>query len=335
MEIPIELKPNASLDPFVDYSSVPAATDENPWPFEKNTRAESNEIRGQIASYSSALVQSQFRLHCFSVFIAGQWARLLRWDRNGTVVTKRFLYAKDDTLVEFFWRYSHAPRHDISGLNRGHDPTVTIYSSVPGTPAEEKARSKLQEVNVKAHREFRLLRIPDRDDSSQEYPLLISYPPRYVRHSPFGRGTRGSLAFDMNKDKIVFIKDYWRSMGDNLEKEGDIYKILEDNKVPFLAPFGRGNDIRKHVTLTNILRSEAWAYPSSPMVSLQHYRMSLDEVGRPLNEFQSSYELVTSVADAMEGGQIFDSIECILIDHFLSKQPMKLRSTTLKSSIAI
>lgn len=39
--------------------------------------------------------------------------------------------------------------------------------------------------------------------------------------------------------------------------------------------------------------------------SLRHHRMALGEIGRPLNTFYSSHELVTAVADAMEGLSLF------------------------------
>jgi hypothetical protein len=109
------------------------------------------------------------------------------------------------------------------------------------------------------------------------------------------------LAFDIQKEDIVFLKDYWRADVDGMEKEGEIYKLLKSNRVPNIAPFGTGNDIRDHTTLTNTLRKEDWACFSKEMVLLRHYRMTLDVVGRPLTSFRSSREFVGAIADAMEG----------------------------------
>lgn len=49
--------------------------------------------------------------------------------------------------------------------------------------------------------------------------------------------------------------------------------------------------------------------PSSNLLSLQHYRVSLNEVGRPLTCFKSSREFVSVIADAMEahGAAYFDA----------------------------
>jgi hypothetical protein len=52
--------------------------------------------------------------------------------------------------------------------------------------------------------------------------------------------------------------------------EGDIYARLSSNHVPNIAPFGKGNNIRDHATLTHTLRGEKWAW-SREMVLLRHY----------------------------------------------------------------
>jgi hypothetical protein len=113
------------------------------------------------------------------------------------------------------------------------------------------------------------------------------------------------LAFDMETREIVFLKDYWRADVDGMEKEGEIYALLESNRVPNIAPFGKGNDVRDHTTLTHTLRDKEWACWSRDMVVLRHYRMSLDIVARPLTSFYSSREFVGAIADAMQGKTSF------------------------------
>jgi hypothetical protein len=116
------------------------------------------------------------------------------------------------------------------------------------------------------------------------------------------------LAFDMEKGNIVFLKDYWRVDVDGMNKEGDIYALLESNSVPNIPPFGKGNDVRDHMTLTNTLREKMWACSSKEMVLLRHYRMTLDVVGRSLTSFNSSREFVSAIADAMEGKTSFRGV---------------------------
>ena len=141
--------------------------------------------------------------------------------------------------------------------------------------------------------------IPYRDNASESSDFLISYPPKYTSRSPFGRATRPMVAYDLQESRLVFVKDYWRPV--TSDKEGDIYSILVEHKVKHIATFGKGNDIQGNVTVTDKLRTESWACPTTEMVALQNYRMSLKEVGRRLSDFKSSYEFVYSVANAMEG----------------------------------
>jgi hypothetical protein len=112
-------------------------------------------------------------------------------------------------------------------------------------------------------------------------------------------------AFNMETREMVFLKDYWRADVDGMEKEGKIYALLESNRVPNIAPFGKGNDVRHRTTLTHTLRNEKWACWSRVMVLLSQYRMSLDIVARHLTSFNSSREFVSAIADAMTGKTSF------------------------------
>jgi hypothetical protein len=66
----------------------------------------------------------------------------------------------------------------------------------------------------------------------------------------------------------------------DMEKEGEIYALQESKGVPNIAPFGKGNNVRHHATLTHTVRNEKWACWSRVMVLLSQYRMSLDVVAR-------------------------------------------------------
>lgn len=296
MEFFVKLKHAESADPFRDPDdSLPKADGHR---FEHDA-LDSQFVRGQIASYTAALTGCQFRTHAFSVLIFGRFARFIRWDRSGAVVSRKFDYSKHpDILADFFWRYSY-----LSPRQRGHD------TSVSSTTLDEIQHVHLVEQRLRTgnphHVTFCKIMVPDRDDPTQEKPFIISSPPKYTSRSPFGRATRPMLAFDMETKELVFLKDYWRTDVDGIEKEGDIYAILEQHEVPHIAPFGQGNDVRDHMTLTQTLRNETWACQSKEMVYLRQYRMSLDVVARPLKSFRSSWELVKAVADGMEGSQCF------------------------------
>ena len=293
MDLFVEFKIADTSDPFHDPGDplTPKAGD---FRFE-NDSDDARLVRGQLASYAAAHAGCQFRVHIFCVLLCGKYARLIRWDRDGAIVTRRFSYIKEPHfLAGFFWRYDHLDRR-----RQGYDTSVS-----PVTPDDiqqiEHFESRLRDENP-AHREFRILMVPDRDETEVEKRFVVSFPPKYTARSPFGRATRPMLAFDMETREIVFLKDYWRADVDGMDKEGEIYALLESNRVPNIAPFGKGNDVRDHTTLTHTLRDEKWACWSRDMVALRHYRMSLEIVARPLTSFCSSREFVSAIADAMAG----------------------------------
>jgi len=297
MDLFVEFKIADTSDPFRDPEDPlhPKAGD---FRFE-NDSDDARLVRGQLASYAAAHAGCQFRVHIFCVLVCGNYARFIRWDRDGAIVTGRFNYIKQPHfLAGFFWRYDHLDRR-----RRGYDTSVS--SATPEDIQQiQHFESRLRDDNP-AHRDFRILTVPDRDEPEVEKQFVVSFPAKYTARSPFGRATRPMLAFDMETREIVFLKDYWRADVDGMEKEGEIYALLESNRVPNIAPFGKGNDVRDHTTLTHTLRDEKWACWSRDMVVLRHYRMSLNVVARPLTSFCSSWEFVSAIADAMQGKTSF------------------------------
>ena len=295
MDAFVQLKEKESADPFEDPKRVDSkpAVGQRP-PFERNT-IESKLIRGQLGSYVAALSGSQFRLRVFCALVFGSFARLMCWDRVGAVVTEKFNYTTKPYLAQFFLEYCSSKPE-----KRGLDPSVR-----PLTNKEHKTIKNIDCLNDLQsrnphHREFRMMMIPDRDDGT-EYAFLISYPPKYTYRSPFGRATRPMRAYDTEKKKIVFVKDYWRPNVEDIDKEGDIYRSLEEAEVPYVAPFGAGNDVRDFKTRVQEFRFYAWACDTVEFCGLILYRMSLDKLGDDLVGFQSTLELVRVISHAMTG----------------------------------
>ena len=67
------------------------------------------------------------------------------------------------------------------------------------------------------------------------------------------------------------------------------------------------------------------------MVLLRHYRMSLDVVARPLILFESSWEFVGAIADAMEGETY--SASFTHMTYFSLAQPINMPISSLVFSI--
>ncbi|KAH9933263.1 hypothetical protein B0H21DRAFT_835281 [Amylocystis lapponica] len=82
-------------DPFDDSSAEFEATSEKR---QKN--------RGQIISYASEVLLRQHRCFHFTIVIFGVYARIIRWDRSGAIVTEKFNYkAQPRYLCRFLWRF--------------------------------------------------------------------------------------------------------------------------------------------------------------------------------------------------------------------------------------
>ena len=178
------------------------------------------------------------------LFICGRSARFIRWDRRGATVTQSFAYIKEQLiLAHFFWRYVH-----LNHSRRRYNTSVSLASPVDLQQIQHVEKC-LCGKNT-AHRGFCIIMVPDHNVLKVETPFIISLPPKYTTHSPFGRATRPMLVFTMEMKEIVFPKDYWRADVDGMEKEGKIHVLLELKGVSNIAPFGKGNDVRHHTTET-------------------------------------------------------------------------------------
>ena len=81
-------------------------------------------FRASLVSHASAHFARQHRTALFQLVLVNRWARFIRWDRSGAVVSERFDYiAHPQLLAEFLWRYSH-----LDEAARGWDRTVTAAS---------------------------------------------------------------------------------------------------------------------------------------------------------------------------------------------------------------
>ena len=135
----------------------------------------------------------------------------------------------------------------------------------------------------------------DRDSPEAEQRFVISFPQNFKPHSPFARATRPMMVFDIETREIVFLKDYHGVDVDGMKKEGDIGSLLESNCVPNFTHFGKGDKFCSHITFTRTPKNKKRACLSRKL------RISLDAFTRPLTAFKSSRELVSAIADAMEG----------------------------------
>ena len=173
---------------------------------------------GQITSYVALHLATQFRTHIYSILIIRHLARILHWDRLGTIVIEAFEYDQCPHLAEFFCWYSRAADN-----MRGKDGTV----SMPTYAKELAARCALgltDKLDVPLHK---LAVIPLKKD-----PLyFITPPPIPTLYTPPGHVTHGFEAYDIAHHQVVFLKDSWRIVLLGIKPEGEVYAKLNDARV--------------------------------------------------------------------------------------------------------
>lgn len=256
----VDFKRSPDKDPFVPLQHVEPRTaqpnvdsDEEPEPHTGNPFVnDSPYVRktlGRITRSIAAQMGSQYRTHIFSVLIVKDYARLMRWDRSGVIVTERIYYSKEPEFLEFFKLYDKAAPEV-----RGSDQSVTVPTPVEIEAALETCSGLLDPSGP-------LLVV------SLHNPLLHAEPHRYIVESPSsrrsilptGRSTQTSIAYDIQRKKRVFMKDSWRIVAADTTMEGQVYQMLnqgEVKNVPYCADFCDVGEDRYHQTQTqNFVRS--------------------------------------------------------------------------------
>ncbi|KZP26623.1 hypothetical protein FIBSPDRAFT_928568 [Athelia psychrophila] len=290
MEFWIEFKHDPNQDTF-------------PRPGDKEPADKGFENRIQMPDYATASMGLQFRTHLLSIFICGNYARLLRWDREGAVFTERIDCTQDAApIMEFFHRYSNA-----TSKQRRFDPTV----SKPSDDEFKAAESGFKQHDLDCTR-FLKVDIPSRTttttSSDRSTHVEIGLAGKYIipvsatTRSPFGP-TRSSVAFNLETKTVVYYKDNRRPDFEDrkITPEGEIYQCLRDNNVNHIVPFEHGGDMWDNASRSQEFSKDCLSCPKSQILRYVNYRMALRVVGTPLSTFESERELFQVVADAMEG----------------------------------
>lgn len=122
-------------------------------------------------------------------------------------------------------------------------------------------------------------------------------------NSTTGRATRGYVAFYVEGNHLVYLKDSWREDSSSMYPELDVYKRLAKHKVPCIATALGGGDVSVAVdgklyiqrTLSqNFLNDEG-------LLSRVHCRLVSKQLGIPLSSYRDSLRLLLCVMCAYQG----------------------------------
>ncbi|KAF8811768.1 hypothetical protein BYT27DRAFT_7088791, partial [Phlegmacium glaucopus] len=278
--------------------------------------------RGQIAAYAGVGLSMSFRNHFFSMLIIGRYARFIRWDRRGAIVTRRFDYTKHPLhIFNFYLRYCQ-----LTLRQRGFDPTVVELPKNEFPP--QSVRSAFEKYHQSAWyggAKFKrgsdplpfegFFRMEVTDDQTKELETFYVPPPKYARAClfPFCRATRRCLAYPYEKDQekrknrkpptMCFLKDSWQADSQRTDREAAIYRILKEHDVKYVASMRLGGDVPGLETET-----QDWVRKLSPKskdlkCKMVCHRIILDTVARDLSTFVWCKSLLSCIADAVEGAQ--------------------------------
>jgi len=122
---------------------------------------------------------------------------------------------------------------------------------------------------------------------------------------PVGRWTRTSIAYDVQRDKCVILKDSWRISLEDIMPEGDVYKMLHKGNVPNIPCCSMSGDIGDddfHCSWTDKFVGKFVQHVLAPqLIPHRHYRLVLDMISQELQGFRHSWEMVTAVHAAVNG----------------------------------
>ncbi|KAH9889422.1 hypothetical protein C8Q73DRAFT_707508 [Cubamyces lactineus] len=312
VDLLIEYTTDSSEDPFAQEPRPPRRRCDSDSGLEEEDHVEPEDIVECILSDATAVFNSQHRTHLFTLLIFSTTARFICWDRAGYVVSEPFDYTSEPwKLILFLWCFAR-----MSSEQRGHDTTVTRIphgsadyellkkramppkdamegrTAVPGDHAQV-----LFENSVRNDTCWRV-RVDDTQKGSRYF--LVGMP-HYCAPGLAGRGTRTFVAVDAQDPygPLVYLKDVWRVVHTGVEQEGKILEHLnsDDNggPVPYVPTVRFHGDVENQVTWSHAVRLEQdkdrkkYQCPSNIH---RHYRLVVNEIGRPLSLFKNMKGLI-------------------------------------------
>ncbi|CAL1715251.1 unnamed protein product [Somion occarium] len=263
---------------------------------------DARQTRGQFAEYVTEILSRQHRRFTFAFYIYRNLARLFVVDRVAAVMTPPFDYIKTPmTLLKFFYRLAEA---DAWGL--GYDPTAVLASP------SDISILRDHKLNHGAIQTF----INDAVDGALNHDLVSLWPlykvevcdhklkkksyfligkPRTPGPSMFGRATKGFVAFDLVEHDFVWLKDSWRVVSEHSHPEWEVYERLKSSNVQNIATIRCGGDVHDCTIQST---SSQDLITGCRLKGRIHSRLVINEIGFPLETYETSFELIFIVLSA-------------------------------------
>ncbi|KAH9889454.1 hypothetical protein C8Q73DRAFT_838591 [Cubamyces lactineus] len=259
----------------------------------------------QITTTSSLVSKYQLVTHHFTILLLGEYARVAMSDRAGIIYSSQVNYkANPAKLGRVLWCLSHA-----SPEARGHDPSaVRIHRDSPEYDAMVAWKTKILPVDDHAREVF----VETLREDYPWYKLTVGCEdgprdflvakPTYVAPELIGRGTHGFVAYNVGDSKrpFVYLKDCWRVVHGPSKQEGEILAYLNSKGVRYIPTLLCHGDVPGQETVAHKIWQRVNASPDKRLIKTnQHYRLVVNEVGKPIYEFSNGKQLVKLITECM------------------------------------
>ncbi|KZT08089.1 uncharacterized protein LAESUDRAFT_649884, partial [Laetiporus sulphureus 93-53] len=248
--------------------------------------------RGQMYEYATAIMNAQPRTHVFFINIWRTQATLFYADHSQFVCTKPFTFTgKPSALSTFLYHLGQMNPEEL-----GYDSSVTLatveeLAAVKDvedqmTPYHQKcvASAFFSESGWPVYKVIMPAEQAGFKQPREDGDFLIGRP-LYKIYSPTGRATKVYAAYNMKTERMGTVKDCWPEEWE--EGEHTKYECIQEAKVRYTATCLYGGYVGEQKTKTcDDLKHRR------PV--RRHYRIVLKELGRPLDSYTSSGELIVA-----------------------------------------
>ncbi|KAI0333028.1 hypothetical protein GY45DRAFT_1368783 [Cubamyces sp. BRFM 1775] len=140
-----------------------------------------------------------------------------------------------------------------------------------------------------------------RVDDAQGFRYFLVGNTHFRASGLAGRGTQTFIAIDEADPygPFVYLKDAWRVAHTGIEQEGKILERLNSDDdggpVPFVPTVRCHGDVEGQMTRSQEiwrLKNKGKSEEECPLKTHRHYRLVVNEVGKPLSKFRTMKELV-------------------------------------------
>ena len=218
---------------------------------------------------------------------------LIWWDQSGTIITAPIYYQQDPALLDFFIHYDQAER-----LVRGHDDSIH-----KATPAETWKAVCTNNTFLTAQ-DLLIVTVSSQGCKFKCSEYVIK-PPIAHPYTPPSCVTHTSIAYDIQRDYIVFFKDSWRVACNGIGREGWIYAMLNSKGVHNIPCCSASSDVGNnfyHSTYTSQYADVSWMVkPSHKFTPYWHHQLILDNISKRLEIFECSKDMMCTIQAALMG----------------------------------